>query len=82
MNIRDLEKVFKEAIDHNTDVCIELTLPGRKINEFTIVLNGNLDYKLDYYKNNYNENLELLKCADIKIINAFIFVFGINKYNL
>jgi hypothetical protein len=82
MNIRDLEKVFKEAKDHNADVCIELTVPGRKANKFIIILNDNLDYELDYYKVNHNDRLEYNTDSRVKIINAFVFVFGMNKYNL
>ncbi len=76
MNKEDLKKMFKIAKDYNSDICIELTIPGRKAHEFIIVLNDNLDYKLDYYKENYDENLVLNRCADIKIVNAFGFVFG------
>lgn len=83
MNIKDLEEVFKIAKENNEDVCIELTVPGRRANEFIIILNDNLDYKLDYYKNNYTEELVLNRCEDIKIINIFSFTFGKeNKYNL
>lgn len=76
MKIRDLEKVFTMAKAQNIDVCVELTIPGKKAHEFILTLNDNLDYKLDYYKNNYNENLELTRCADVKIVNAFMFSFG------
>lgn len=83
MDINDLNKIFKQATDTNTDVCIELTIPNRKSHEFIIILNDNLDYKLDYYTKNYTEDLILNRCADIKIVNAFAFVFGkSDKYNL
>lgn len=77
MNKKELEKIMNKAKDHNTDVCIELTIPGRESHEYIIILNNNIDYKMEYYKNNYNENLELIRCSDIKIVNAFGFVFGI-----
>ena len=68
--------MFKIAKTYNSDICIELTIPGREAHEFIIVLNANLDYKLDYYNTNYDENLVLNRCSDIKIVNAFGFVFG------
>ena len=77
MNIKELEKVMNKAKDHNTDVCIELTIPGSEAHEYIIILNDNIDYKLDYYKNKYNNDLELIRCSDIKIVNAFGLVFGI-----
>jgi len=72
----DLKKMFKIAKTYNSDICIELTIPGREAHEFTIVLNANLDYCLDDYKNNYNENLELNTDINKIIVNAFGFVFG------
>lgn len=77
MNIKELGKVMNTAKDHNTDVCVELTIPGREAHEYIIILNDNIDYKLDYYKNNYNNDLELIRCNEIKILNAFGLVFGI-----
>lgn len=75
MKLKDLENVFKNAKTYNADVCIELTLPTRQSSEFTIVLNDNLDYKLEYYKNNYNKNLEMLKNKNIRIVNAFYLIW-------
>lgn len=71
MNMQDLIHAFGISKERNMDVCIELTIPGRKDNEFIIILNSNLDYKLDYYKNNYNDELVLNRCNDIKIINCY-----------
>ena len=45
----DLEKMFKIAKETERDVCIELTVPTREASEFIVILNDNLDYKLDYY---------------------------------
>ncbi|MEG0577004.1 MAG: hypothetical protein RR500_04040 [Bacilli bacterium] len=81
MCIKDLEKLFERAKQFNEDVCIELTIPGKKAHEFIIVLNDNLDYKLDYYKNSYTNELELKAFNEIKIVDAFAFVFG-NKSNV
>ncbi|MGN1327603.1 MAG: hypothetical protein ACI4VQ_05995 [Clostridia bacterium] len=70
MNKSDLEDIFKNAKERNSDVCIQLTVPTREASEFIIVLNDNLDYKLDYYLKNYNDNLELERFTEIKILDA------------
>lgn len=70
MNKEKLKKVFEEAKQKTIDVIIELTVPTRKESEYIIILTDNLDYKLDYYNKNYNDNLELERCKDIKILSA------------
>lgn len=77
MTINDLEKIFNTAKEEVLDVAIELTVPTRDDTEIIIVKNGNLDYKLDYYKKNYTENLVLNRCEDIKIVNAKVGNFNI-----
>lgn len=52
------------------DVAVEITVPTKKATEVIIVKNPNLDYKLEYYKNNYTEKLVLNKCDKIKILDA------------
>lgn len=76
MDIEKLKEIFELAKGKNKDVAIELTVPTRTATEIIIVKNDNLDYKLDYYLNNYDENLVLKRCADIKILNAKIIKFG------
>lgn len=49
---------------------VELTVPTREDTEVIIVKRGNLQYKLDYYMENYTEDLVLNRCKDIKIINV------------
>lgn len=78
MNKEDLEKTFLIAKETERDVIIELTVPTREAHEFIVVLNKNLDYKLDYYRKNYNDNLELERFTDIKILNATIIDFDLN----
>lgn len=70
MNIKELEELFNQAKDYDLDVAIELTVPTRTATEIIIVKNENLDYKLGYYKANYTEQLELVRCPEIKIVNA------------
>lgn len=70
MNKEELKKVFDEAKQKTIDVIIELTVPSRTASEYIIVLTDNLDYKLEYYLKNYNDNLELERCKEVKILSA------------
>lgn len=70
MDLREFEEIFDYAKLAGLDVAIELTVPTRNETEIIIVKHDNLKYKLDYYKNNYNENLELIRCTDVKVLNA------------
>lgn len=72
MKINELEKIFAEAKENRKDVAVELTVPNQRETEIIIVKNENIDYKLMYYINNYTEDLELVRCRDIKIISAKI----------
>jgi hypothetical protein len=74
----ELEKMFTIAKQTDKDIIIELTVPTRDANEFIVVLNKNLDYKLDYYKKNYNDNLELERFTDIKILGIHLVDFDLN----
>lgn len=75
MKLEKLSKIFLKAKLEGKDVAIELTVPSRKATEIIIVKNPNLDYKLEYYKNNYTENLVLNRCDKIKILNAKVIKF-------
>jgi hypothetical protein len=75
MNIKDLEKRFLKAKLEKKDLAIELTVPTRKATEIIIVKHENLEYKLDYYRNNYTDDLVLNRCKDIKILNAKVINF-------
>ena len=70
MTKEKLKEVFQNAKETHFDVVIEVTVPTREATELIIVRNPNLDYKLEYYLNNYNENLELNRCNDVKIVSA------------
>lgn len=72
MKINELEEIFAEAKENRKDVAVELTVPNQRETEIIIVKNENIDYKLMYYINNYTEDLELVRCRDIKIISAKI----------
>jgi hypothetical protein len=68
--IKQLELLFEKAKYDNKDIALELTVPTREATEIIIVKNANLDYKLNYYKESYNENLELKRCTEIKILKV------------
>lgn len=72
MNILKLKEIFLKAKLEGLNVGIELTIPRRKETEIIIIKHSNLEYKLNYYTNNYNEQLILNRCGDIKIINAYV----------
>lgn len=81
MNKEQLQKMFDKAREENKDVALELTVPTRTATEIIIVKNGNLDYKLDYYMKNYNDNLELERCTDVKILSAYPIDWNLVKEN-
>ena len=59
MSVESLKSVFKNCIDDDLAVCVVLTLPDREDGELIITTPKNLDYKMNYYLENYNEQLEL-----------------------
>lgn len=71
MSIESLKSVFKSCIDDELAVCVVITLPDREDGELIITTPKNLDYKMNYYLENYNEQLELKRNSKIKIIDAF-----------
>lgn len=75
MSIKELSKIFMKAKLEGKDVAVEITVPTKKATEVIIVKNPNLDYKLEYYKNNYTEKLVLNKCDKIKILDAEVIKF-------
>ena len=66
--MKQLESLFEKAKYDNMDIALELTLPTCKKTEIIIVKNANLDYKLNYYKESYNDDLELKRFTEIKIL--------------
>lgn len=75
MKLEQLSKLFLKAKLEGKDLAIELTVPTRQETEVIIVKHDNLDYKLEYYRNNYTEDLILKRCEDIKILNAKVIDF-------
>lgn len=72
---QDLIDISIKAKECNRDIALELTVPGQKATETIIVKNENIDYKMDYYCKNYNENLELNRCQEVKILSAEIIMY-------
>lgn len=64
-----LISLFEKAKNDSLDIALELTVPTCEDTEIIIVKNANLDYKLNYYKESYNENLELKRFPEIKILS-------------
>lgn len=75
MNKDTLKEVFASAKENKLDVAVELTLPERKEPEIIIVKNSNLDYKLDYYLNVYDDELKHRQNSMIQMINAYVVDF-------
>lgn len=71
MNKDVLKEVFATAKADKLDVAVELTLPERKEPEIIIVKNSNLDYKLDYYLNVYDDELKHRQNSMIQMISAY-----------
>lgn len=66
-----LKKVFAQAKEDKLDVAVELTLPEREEPEIIIVKNSNLDYKLDYYLNVYDDELKHRQNSMIRMISVY-----------
>lgn len=64
-----LISLFEKAKYDSLDIALELTVPTCEDTEIIIVKNANLDYKLNYYKESYNESLELKRFPEIKILS-------------
>lgn len=64
----DLEFIIKQAIRNKTSVGVFIEMPGFEMPEIIVNPTENLEKKLEYYKNTYNDNLEHKKAKGIKII--------------
>ncbi len=76
MKAKELKKYFLKAKLEGKDLAIESTSYGKKNTEIVIIRFSNLDYKLKYYINSYDEFLVNNKCRYIKIINAYTLNFN------
>lgn len=69
-----LESEMRKAIEEKKSFLISVTIPG--CNKPEIIINPweNLEYKLEYYKKAYTDNLELVHNNEIKIIDFGIII--------
>ena len=79
MTKEELKEIFEFAKIDKLDVVLELTVPTRNEPEIIIVKNGNLDYKLQYYIENYDDELRLKRCPEIRILQAYEIDFVISE---
>ncbi len=75
MKKAELKYVFEKAKELISDVILELTVPGSSYTEIIVVKAPNLDLKWKYYDENYDEDMQLKRCKDIKIIDAVAQIF-------
>lgn len=73
MNFQDLENIFEIAIQQGYCVGVEITIPGQCDSEFIINRNKSIPNKLEYYRNNYTDDLIHKNCSAIKIIDVVAF---------
>lgn len=64
----DLEFIMKQAIKSKASVGVFIEMPGFESPEIIINPPENLEKKLEYYKNAYDENLKHKTAEGIKII--------------
>lgn len=64
----DLEFIIKQAIKTKTNVGVFVEMPRFESPEIIINPAENLEKKLEYYKNTYDENLKHKHAEGIKII--------------
>lgn len=80
MRQSELIEVFEKAIKKNNSlnfpnmrVAVVVEMPGATSPEFIVNPPENLEYKLDYYTEKYNEDLELKGFPAIKIVDCISF---------
>lgn len=64
----DLEFVIKQAVKTKANVGVFIEMPGFESPEMIVNPVENLEKKLEYYKNTYDENLNHKHAEGIKII--------------
>ena len=76
MDKQNLVDTFNKAKEQKKDIAIWVTVPTRNKPEIIIVDRHNLQYKLDYYLNAYDEQLKLKTFSEIRILDVKIFDLG------
>lgn len=66
--ISDLEFIIRQALKAKTNVGVFIEMPGFELPEIIINPAENLEKKLEYYKNTYDEDLKHKYAEGVKII--------------
>lgn len=74
-----LESEMRKAIEEKKSFAISVTVPTCTKPEIIVNPWENLEFKLEYYKKAYNDNLELVHNNDIKIIDFGPLYHSIDK---
>lgn len=78
--MEDLQTVFNTAKRTNLELGLYITVPGSNKEEIVINPPENLDYKLEYYKKSYNNDLTLKAFNQIRITKVMVPLIDENIY--
>lgn len=76
-NMNDLEELINKAIRIDEPLSLFIEMPGFPMPELITNPVPNLQKKLEYYKNTYDENLEHKHAKGIKIVG---YTFDVDIY--
>lgn len=79
LTIDNLEKCFNKAKDFDFLVGVLIEMEGFQKPEVIINLPENIESKLEYYKNTYDENLNHKYAKGIKIVG---FTYGVHFHDI
>lgn len=79
MTLEKLEKAFKECKELEMPICVGVKIPNQKENELIINGIGSLDNKLEYYRNNYDDNCNHKNGSGVRIVAAFPIKFYLDE---
>lgn len=79
MNKNDLINIFELAQSIGEDIYVATTLPGQIELDYTITKNANLDYKLNWYCNHFDDEGINLQNNLIQIVDAGCINFDFQK---
>lgn len=75
----DLIKIFDECKKYNVPICVVFKLPNAVGNELIINPPENFENKLQYYTENYDDELNHKNGSGVKIVNALPIEFNLNN---
>lgn len=79
MTKEKLESVFDECRKNGVPICVAVKLPDMKENELIINPPDNFDKKIEYYRNNYDDNLRHKNGSGVEIVDALPIEFCLNE---